>query len=182
MDAHEIGKKIKEARLSKKMTQAEVVGTFITRNMLSQIESGNALPSMKTLTYLSEVLELPLSYLVAEDSIPINHVNESTPYATGTPLSAWKSLYHSGAYDELITSLEPLESKDLYYDEKAAILAKASYELALHCEQDEDLSNALYYARKAEFYAPLGFYANSALLANALRLSSGIAVKLADLL
>ena len=31
-----LGKKIKEARLAKKMTQKEVVGNFITRNMLSQ--------------------------------------------------------------------------------------------------------------------------------------------------
>ena len=30
-----LGKKIKEARLAKKMTQKEVVGNFITRNMLS---------------------------------------------------------------------------------------------------------------------------------------------------
>ena len=34
MDAHTIGQRIKEARLAKKMTQAEVVGDFITRNML----------------------------------------------------------------------------------------------------------------------------------------------------
>lgn len=55
MDSIELGKRIREARLSKKMTQSEVVGTFITRNMLSQIESGTATPSFKTLEYLSGV-------------------------------------------------------------------------------------------------------------------------------
>lgn len=60
MDAHTIGQRIKEARLAKKMTQAEVVGDFITRNMLSQIESGSALPSMKTLAYLSSVLGIQI--------------------------------------------------------------------------------------------------------------------------
>ena len=40
MTPEERGRRIKEARISKKMTQSEVVGTFITRNMLSQIESG----------------------------------------------------------------------------------------------------------------------------------------------
>ena len=49
MSSNELGRRIKEARLAKKLTQAEVVGDFITRNMLSQIESGSALPSVKTL-------------------------------------------------------------------------------------------------------------------------------------
>lgn len=49
MDNAELGRRLKAARLSKKMTQSDVVGTFITRNMLSQIESGSATPSMKTL-------------------------------------------------------------------------------------------------------------------------------------
>ena len=46
MDQIKLGKRIREARLAKKMTQSEVVGTFITRNMLSQIESGSASPSI----------------------------------------------------------------------------------------------------------------------------------------
>ena len=53
MNSGELGKRIKEARLAKKMTQSELVGTFITRNMLSRIESGNACPSVKTLEYLA---------------------------------------------------------------------------------------------------------------------------------
>ena len=62
-----LGRRIREARLAKKMTQSEVVGTFITRNMLSQIESGSASPSIKTLEYLSKVLEIPLPELMADD-------------------------------------------------------------------------------------------------------------------
>ena len=52
MEKNTLGKRIKEARLAKKMTQSEVVGDFITRNMLSQIESGAATPSLKSLEYL----------------------------------------------------------------------------------------------------------------------------------
>ena len=59
MNAAELGRRIKEARISKKMTQSQVVGNFITRNMLSQIENGNALPSVPTLEYLAEVLDIP---------------------------------------------------------------------------------------------------------------------------
>ena len=62
-----LGKRIKEARLSKKMTQSDVVGGYITRNMLSQIESGAAFPSIRTLEYLSGVLEVPMSELMSGD-------------------------------------------------------------------------------------------------------------------
>ena len=67
MNSVELGKRIKEARLARKMTQADVVGDFITRNMLSQIESGVANPSVKTLTYLAKVLQLPVNYLLPDE-------------------------------------------------------------------------------------------------------------------
>jgi len=66
-----LGKKLKEARLAKKMTQSDVVGSYITRNMLSQIESGAAFPSIRTLEYLSGVLEVPMSELLTDsDDLP----------------------------------------------------------------------------------------------------------------
>ena len=58
MGRAELGRRLKEARLARRMTQSEVVGDFITRNMLSQIESGSAMPSVKTLEYLSKRLEI----------------------------------------------------------------------------------------------------------------------------
>ena len=64
MTPAERGRIIKEARIAKKMTQSEVVGSFITRNMLSQIESGNATPSVKTLEYLAQTLDIPVSELM----------------------------------------------------------------------------------------------------------------------
>jgi len=67
MDNITLGRRIKEARLAKKMTQSEVVGNFITRNMLSQIESGSASPSIKTLEYLSQVLEIPVDQLILSE-------------------------------------------------------------------------------------------------------------------
>jgi transcriptional regulator with XRE-family HTH domain len=67
MNGEVLGRKLKEARLAKKMTQSDVVGNYITRNMLSQIESGVAFPSIRTLEYLSGVLEVPMSELVANE-------------------------------------------------------------------------------------------------------------------
>ena len=67
MNSQELGKRIKEARIARKMTQSELVGDFITRNMLSRIESGNACPSVKTLEYLANGLGVSVSYLLSDD-------------------------------------------------------------------------------------------------------------------
>ena len=63
-----LGKKIRLLRIDRRITQQELVGDFITRNMLSQIENDVAMPSMKTLQYLADALEIPLSYLVDNDN------------------------------------------------------------------------------------------------------------------
>ena len=65
-----LGQKIKEARLSRGMTQKELVGDAITRNMLSKIENDSAAPSMRTLEYLAGALGLPAGYFL--DQAPIS--------------------------------------------------------------------------------------------------------------
>ena len=67
MGRAELGRRLKEARLARRMTQSEVVGDFITRNMLSQIESGSAMPSVTTLEYLSKRLEIPFEQLMEDE-------------------------------------------------------------------------------------------------------------------
>lgn len=61
-----IGKKIKTIRTEKLMTQSELAGDEITRNMLSQIESGSAQPSLSTIKYLAKKLGVPTGYLLSE--------------------------------------------------------------------------------------------------------------------
>lgn len=63
-----IGEKIKDIRCAKMMTQQELAGEFITRNMLSRIENGFALPSIPTLIYIAERLGVPPGYLLADES------------------------------------------------------------------------------------------------------------------
>jgi len=62
-----LGKKIRQLRIDRKITQQELVGDFITRNMLSQIENDVATPSIKTLQYIAEHLEVPLSFLMINE-------------------------------------------------------------------------------------------------------------------
>ncbi|MBR6727181.1 MAG: helix-turn-helix transcriptional regulator, partial [Clostridia bacterium] len=61
-----IGQKIKQLRLSKLMTQSDLAGDHITRNMLSSIEHGSALPSLPTAMYIAERLNVPVGYLLSE--------------------------------------------------------------------------------------------------------------------
>ena len=70
----ELGEKIRLARLEVGLSQRQLCGEEITRNMLSQIEHGTAKPSMKTLTFLAARLEKPVGYFLDEEAlVPANH-------------------------------------------------------------------------------------------------------------
>ena len=62
-----IGEKIRELRVAKLMTQSELAGTHITRNMLSCIENGTANPSLSTILYIAGRLNVPAGFLLAEE-------------------------------------------------------------------------------------------------------------------
>lgn len=48
------------------MTQQELAGDYITRNMLSRIENGFALPSLPSLLYIADRLGIQAGYLLAD--------------------------------------------------------------------------------------------------------------------
>ena len=62
-----IGERIRELRVSKLMTQAELAGDQITRNMLSYIENGSANPSLSTILYIAARLNVPAGFLLADE-------------------------------------------------------------------------------------------------------------------
>ena len=64
----ELGEKIRSARLEAGLSQRQLCGEEITRNMLSLIENGSAKPSMKTLRYLAGRLDKSLSWFLEEDA------------------------------------------------------------------------------------------------------------------
>ena len=61
-----LGQKLRLARQRRGLTQAEAAGDRITRNMLSQIENDLAKPSLPTLQYLAERLEVSVGWLTSE--------------------------------------------------------------------------------------------------------------------
>lgn len=65
----ELGKRIKECRLALGLSQRQLCGDYMTRNMLSQIESGTARPSMDTLAYLAQRLGKTVSFFLEEQTV-----------------------------------------------------------------------------------------------------------------
>lgn len=64
-----LGERIRKARLEVGLSQRQLCGEEVTRNMLSQIENGAARPSMGTLSYFASRLGRPLSYFLEEDAV-----------------------------------------------------------------------------------------------------------------
>lgn len=65
----ELGTTIKKYRKDKKMTLAELAGDRLTKGMLSLIENGKAQPSMDSLHYIAERLEVDVAQLMGESNI-----------------------------------------------------------------------------------------------------------------
>ena len=96
-----IGERIRELRISKLMTQADLAGDRITRNMLSCIENGSANPSLSTIVYIAGRLGVPAGFLLAEQGDEMafrkmsNLSNIKKAYTTGDVQSC-RSLCLSG--------------------------------------------------------------------------------------
>ena len=65
----ELGQKLRLARQEAGLSQRQLCGEVITRNMLSQIENGSAKPSMETLRYLAGRLGKSVSFFLEEDAV-----------------------------------------------------------------------------------------------------------------
>lgn len=173
MTPEERGRRIKEARISKKMTQSEVVGTFITRNMLSQIESGAAAPSLKTLEYLASVLDIPISSLMPQGE----NDEDGTLLSDAEVLINSKRLYREERYREAAAALQSVDRSSPLYDEITAVKARCCLSLAEQLA-DENTPKAAEYAKEAAALAETGFYANGGVKSEALKLLGEIAEKL----
>ena len=66
----ELGKRLQQARQEAGLSQKQLCGEKITRNMLSQIEHGTARPSMATLQYLAARLGKSVGYFLEEATAP----------------------------------------------------------------------------------------------------------------
>lgn len=100
------GQKVKNARLEKKFTQSELVGNFITRNMLSKIENDAANPSLKTIEYLAYKLEKPISYFLDNSFTIENKKKNNIELAFEHSAYLFKNKEYSNCIDYIENLLE----------------------------------------------------------------------------
>ena len=108
-----ISQKIRRARLEKGLTQGELAGDEITRNMMCRIETGTATPSRATLAYLAERLDLPLLYLL-DDTLTLDEC------AKHLYMSDVRREFKEGHYAEALRLIRK-HFKD--YDDETALIA-----------------------------------------------------------
>ena len=155
----EIGEKIRSLRQSKHMTQSELAGDQITRNMLSLVENGSALPSLPTIIYLSERLGISAGMLLARE-------DEEAMYRKLSEMPNIKHLFSSGEYRLCCDICESLPD-DQIDDELYLILAKCNFELAKENFYLGKLHNSARQFDKACEYSRKTIYAGDVILASA---------------
>ena len=62
-----VGEKIRRRRTELGLTQREVAGENVTRNMICRIERGDCFPSLDTLRSVAKALSVSVAYLVSEE-------------------------------------------------------------------------------------------------------------------
>ena len=118
----ELGQKLKQARIEAGLSQRQLCGDVITRNMLSQIENGSARPSMDTLRYLSGILQKPISFFLEENAV--SSPNQSC-------LENARLALNAGNYRQVLGHLtqwrgeDPVFDPERYYLEALAALRQA---------------------------------------------------------
>ncbi len=132
-----IGEKIKKSRLSKKLTQADLAGSSITRNMISSIENGKATPSIETLAYIADRLDLPLPFLLSDDE-------DTFFYKKRERISAIKNALDEKNYTVCINLIMSLEKLD---DELAFILSDCYFNLGVSSVKNGSLQTGLNYLK-----------------------------------
>lgn len=157
-----LGQKIKAARLEKGLTQKEVVGDYITRNMLSKIENDSATPSVRTLEYLARALDLPPGHFLNDAQISDGLVPDG--------LNEARAAFREQRWLDCLAALKA-DKTAATSDEGYLLYARAAANAAQEAFAQNHLTEARELAETAHYYNQEGLY-----------YSPGLAAKLALML
>lgn len=130
----ELGQRLRQARLEAGLSQRQLCGGEITRNMLSLIENGAARPSMDTLRYLAGRLGKPVSYFLEEQAVI--SPNQDC-------MAAARQAYTGGDAAGALQALEQYREPDSVFDqERGLLLALCRMALAERAIQEARLPYA----------------------------------------
>lgn len=129
-----LGQRLRQTRLEAGLSQRQLCGDVITRNMLSQIENGSARPSMDTLSYLAGRLGKPMSYFL-EDGAVVSPNAEM--------MAQGRNAYTQRDFAQVITILNNYQKPDAIFDEEYGLLRLLSLlEMAEQAISKRKLSQA----------------------------------------
>lgn len=141
----ELGQKIRQARLEAGLSQRQLCGDTITRNMLSLIENGSAQPSMDTLLFLAQGLGKPVGYFLEEVTVSPNQA--CILAARGLP------------EDQLVDALKPYKAPDEVFDpEYYLLMAMGTMALAEKAIEENRLPLAGQYLAQAQALGKASLY------------------------
>lgn len=152
-----IGERIKSIRQQKMMTQKELCGSVITRNMLSCIENGSANPSIKTLEYIAERLNVPAGILISEDEGNFSIKKSSS-------IDNIRKAYRNGDYLICIDICRSLGETD---DEISMIMSHAYLGCARTAFNEGNLKSMCDYIDEAISYTEMTMYSDEVIVAEA---------------
>ncbi len=134
-----IGERIRAMRIRCGMTQSDLAGGDVTRNMLSRIENGAALPSLHNLCRIADKLGVPPGALLGDFD----------GYSERVFVSELTEHYDSGEYERV---LSVMKGSPEYSDNEAArkLLCKAYIRLANASYSEGQLTRATELLRSAE--------------------------------
>lgn len=137
-----IGQRILQARQEAGLSQRQLAGETITRNMLSAIEHDKARPSLETLQYLSRALNRPVGWFLGEDMPRVEGYEQMVQA---------REAYDRGRCRDCLERLEDVPGGGMLEREKSLLEILATLTLAEQAMEDGRMP----YARKL-LEKPLG--------------------------
>lgn len=146
----ELGKRLKQARLEAGLSQRQLCGGEITRNMLSQIENGAARPSMDTLRYLAARLGKPISFFLEEAAV-------TSPNQEA--MASARQAFRDGNWSGVLAALADYREPDPVFDGEWVLLSvSALLGLAETALTEKRLPYARELLERAEELSEKGIY------------------------
>ena len=159
MKQNSLGKKIRELRLQKGMTQAALAGDTVTRNMLSQIENGVAQPSVTTVVEIAERLEVPTEYFFSD-------CEDLNVFRKIGMIDGVRRAFAAGDYGRCLYRLDRLAVSD---EETEYLYAKSFFALGVAAYREGKLRPASAHFEKALAHAEKTHYVGESFLCAARR-------------
>ncbi len=146
-----LGDKIKQARLQRGLTQSALCEGGITRNMLSRIENGTALPSIDTLEFLAGKLGIPTGYLLSDEY-------DTELYVFHDKMKQIRQLFGERKYRDCITKSDKLSIQN---DEISYILAYSHFYVGIDFFRGGSMQSAAKHFDTALLYSDKTIYDTS---------------------